>query len=64
MKFIKHALNYIVTLCMSVVLLYLAQEFVKEVKTYEEVDYSDVAGCPADPRDDYQEASWDYIACS
>lgn len=51
MKLIKQILNYTVTLALSVVLLYLAQEFVKEAETYREIDYADVKGCAADDFD-------------
>lgn len=51
MKLIKQILNFAVTVSLSVVILYLAQEFVKEVKTYEEIDYADAKGCAADDFD-------------
>ena len=57
MKILKQTLNYIVMLTMSVALLYLAQEFAKEVETYIPATYADTKGCPADVR-------WDYLECS
>jgi len=51
MKLIKRILNFTIMLSMSVVLLYLAQEFVKEVETYKEVDYADSSGCTAEDFD-------------
>lgn len=51
MKLIKKILNFTFTLSLSVLLLFLAQEFVKEAETYMPVDYADVKGCTAEDFD-------------